>query len=372
MNRAREIAHQRACVAVASAARRDVSAVKRQIFNRSARAAKEAAVAGVRFVDLEIRDRVPRAVKLTGKDVTRIIADRRKVFSVQINVCRQHIIGVIVMPRSAVCDERAQIRKFRAGLNFIGAVLCAIAACKAFGNRRAVPLAKRRHGDCDALALAADGKRRRLDRLVALGRHAVGIFARRKLIDICALRLRRHGGVFTVQNRERCLRAGGKAGKREGHGRLCRALKRLGRRNIRATDRKRYIFLCHIAKETCRDRVASVRQNPDARLARLDDRPVLLDGDGRARRHLREGDFPDLCPDRVEINVASRKRNFRAVRIRNRACRARGPAVKAVALAGEGVRAQIAASKDGLLCRLLRAVVGVENDLVRQRDRKIF
>ena len=159
----------------------------------------------------------------------------------------------------------------------------------------------------------------------------------------------------------------------KGNGDLVRSRQRILNLKVCAVDLERDIFLALIAKQLCGVGIAAVREDPG--VCSLRDRLdglALLDGDGRVLGHVGEHDVPDLRPDGVEVHICAVQRNGRAVGVFDRAARRLGPAVKAVARVGEGVLRQVSRTEDALLAGRVRAVVGVEDDLVREGDGEVL
>ena len=240
-------------------------------------------------------------------------------------------------------------------------------------NAVAFPGIAGRQRDVDRLRRRADRQELVFDLLIPLGLDRVGIAAGGKVIDGRVRFPGRHHGLFAVPDSDSDGRIRGRAGHVKGNGDLVRSRQRILNLKVCAVDLERDIFLALIAKQLCGVGIAAVREDPGVR--RLRDRLdglALLDGDGRARGHLGEHDVPDLRPDGVEVHICAVQRDGRAVGVFDRAARRLGPAVKAVARVGEGVLRQVSRTEDALLTGRVRAVVGVEGDLVREGDGEVF
>ena len=240
-------------------------------------------------------------------------------------------------------------------------------------NAVAFPGIAGRQRDVDRLRRRADRQELVFDLLIPLGLDRVGIAAGGKVIDGRVRFPGRHHGLFAVPDSDGDGRIHGRAGHVKGNGDLVRSRQRILNLKVCAVDLERDIFLALIAKQLCGVGIAAVREDPGVR--RLRDRLdglALLDGDGRVLGHVGEHDVPDLRPDGVEVHICAVQRDGRAVGVFDRAARRLGPAVKAVARVGEGVLRQVSRTEDALLTGRVRAVVGVEDDLVREGDGEVL
>ena len=240
-------------------------------------------------------------------------------------------------------------------------------------NAVAFPGIAGRQRDVDRLRRRADRQELVFDLLIPLGLDRVGIVAGGKVIDGRVRFPGRHHGLFAVPDSDGDGRIRGRAGHVKGNGDLVRSRQRILNLKVCAVDLERDIFLALIAKQLCGVGIAAVREDPG--VCRLRDRLdglALLDGDGRALGHVGERDGPDLRPDGVEVHICAVQRDGRAVGVFDRAARRLGPAVKAVTRVGEGVLRQVSRTEDALLTGRVRAVVGVEDDLVREGDGEVL
>ena len=240
-------------------------------------------------------------------------------------------------------------------------------------NAVAFPGIAGRQRDVDRLRRRADRQELVFDLLIPLGLDRVGIAAGGKVIDGRVRFPGRHHGLFAVPDSDGDGRIHGRAGHVKGNGDLVRSRQRILNLKVCAVDLERDIFLALIAKQLCGVGIAAVREDPG--VCRLRDRLdglALLDGDGRVLGHVGEHDVPDLRPDGVEVHICAVQRDGRAVGVFDRAARRLGPAVKAVTRVGEGVLRQVSRTEDALLTGRVRAVVGVEDDLVRKGDGEVL
>ena len=240
-------------------------------------------------------------------------------------------------------------------------------------NAVAFPGIAGRQRDVDRLRRRADRQELVFDLLIPLGLDRVGIAAGGKVIDGRVRFPGRHHGLFAVPDSDGDGRIRGRAGHVKGNGDLVRSRQRILNLKVCAVDLERDIFLALIAKQLCGVDIAAVREDPG--VCRLRDRLdglALLDGDGRVLGHVGEHDVPDLRPDGVEVHICAVQRDGRAVGVFDRAARRLGPAVKAVTRVGEGVLRQVSRTEDALLTGRVRAVVGVEDDLVREGDGEVL
>ena len=240
-------------------------------------------------------------------------------------------------------------------------------------NAVAFPGIAGRQRDVDRLRRRADRQELVFDLLIPLGLDRVGIAAGGKVIDGRVRFPGRHHGLFAVPDSDGDGRIHGRAGHVKGNGDLVRNRQRILNLKVCAVDLERDIFLALIAKQLCGVGIAAVREDPG--VCRLRDRLdglALLDGDGRVLGHVGEHDVPDLRPDGVEVHICAVQRDGRAVGVFDRAARRLGPAVKAVTRVGEGVLRQVSRTEDALLTGRVRAVVGVEDDLVRKGDGEVL
>ena len=240
-------------------------------------------------------------------------------------------------------------------------------------NAVAFPGIAGRQRDVDRLRRRANRQELVFDLLIPLGLDRVGIAAGGKVIDGRVRFPGRHHGLFAVPDSDGDGRIHGRAGHVKGNGDLVRSRQRILNLKVCAVDLERDIFLALIAKQLCRVGIAAVREDPGVR--RLRDRLdglALLDGDGHVLGHVGERDGPDLRPDGVEVHICAVQRDGRAVGVFDRAARRLGPAVKAVTRVGEGVLRQVSRTEDALLAGRVRAVVGVEDDLVREGDGEVL
>ena len=240
-------------------------------------------------------------------------------------------------------------------------------------NAVAFPGIAVRQRDVDRLRRRADRQELVFDLLIPLGLDRVGIAAGGKVIDGRVRFPGRHHGLFAVPDSDGDGRIRGRAGHVKGNGDLVRSRQRILNLKVCAVDLERDIFLALIAKQLCGVGIAAVREDPG--VCRLRDRLdglALLDGDGRVLGHVGEHDVPDLRPDGVEVHICAVQRDGRAVGVFDRAARRLGPAVKAVTRVGEGVLRQVSRTEDALLTGRVRAVVGVEDDLVRKGDGEVL
>ena len=319
-------------------------------------------------VHVQAGDGLAVAVKVAGEGGGAGSAHRRPLLRivprlVEGDVLRQNALRARFFP----IHEVGKALQLRAGRDLIDVAN--------LGRHNAVtfPGIAGRQRDVDRLRRRADRQGLVFDLLIPLGLDRVGIAAGGKVIDGRVRFPGRHHGLFAVPDSDGDGRIRGRAGHVKGNGDLVRSRQRILNLKVCAVDLERDIFLALIAKHLCGVGIAAVREDPG--VCRLRDRLdglALLDGDGRVLGHVGERDGPDLRPDGVEVHICAVQRDGRAVGVFDRAARRLGPAVKAVTRVGEGVLRQVSRTEDALLTGRVRAVVGVEDDLVRKGDGEVL